>query len=105
MTHRQHIVWQMWLREEWEKPNRSDHYIMQVAEAVNLSGQELKWPLRFEFKEPAVTTKAVEKQFEELKEQGFKVPRRMSKEDIEKAKQAMRHAELNRVKPKLRPPL
>jgi hypothetical protein len=31
MTHRQYLAWQAWLDEEWERPNRTDQYLMQVA--------------------------------------------------------------------------
>lgn len=31
MTHRQHKAWQAWLLEEWNHPNRSDHYLAQIA--------------------------------------------------------------------------
>lgn len=34
MTHRQFLVWQVWLRLEWDKPSRSDAYAMQVAAEV-----------------------------------------------------------------------
>lgn len=103
MTHRQFLVWRLWLREEWNRPNRTDHYIMQIAEACNLSGERLKWPLTFTFN-VQVTTPEVEHQFEELKEQGYSVPRRMTKEDIAKYQRLLRHSELSNVKVQLRPP-
>lgn len=31
MTHRQFEAWQWWLREEWNHPSRSDHYLMQIV--------------------------------------------------------------------------
>ncbi len=34
MTHRQYLVWQEWLNQEWNRPDRSDHYAMQVAKTV-----------------------------------------------------------------------
>ncbi len=30
MTHRQFLVWQAWLEEEWENPSRTDFYLMQL---------------------------------------------------------------------------
>lgn len=34
MTHRQFLVWQVWLRMEWDRPSRSDAYAMQTAAEV-----------------------------------------------------------------------
>lgn len=31
ITHRQFVVWEAWLKEEWDKPNRGDNYLMLVA--------------------------------------------------------------------------
>ena len=31
MTHRQFVVWEEWLGEQWDKPNRTDHYIMKAG--------------------------------------------------------------------------
>lgn len=31
LTHRQYLVWQTWLAGEWNKPSRTDHYLMQIA--------------------------------------------------------------------------
>jgi hypothetical protein len=33
-THRQYNAWQEYLDQEWNEPNRTDHYLMQVAELV-----------------------------------------------------------------------
>ena len=32
MTHRQYEAWRWWLRLEWNRPDRSDHYAMQVCQ-------------------------------------------------------------------------
>lgn len=31
MTHRQYEVWKRWLREQWQVPDRTDQYLMQIA--------------------------------------------------------------------------
>lgn len=31
MTHRQFLAWRAWLAMEWDRPSRSDHYLMQIA--------------------------------------------------------------------------
>jgi len=31
LTHRQAIVWQAYLEDQWERPSRSDFYLMQIA--------------------------------------------------------------------------
>ncbi len=36
ITHRQYLAWQEWLKEEQNRPSRSDHYVMQVAREVTL---------------------------------------------------------------------
>lgn len=33
-TNRQHLVWVEWLKMQWNAPNRTDHYLMQVAAEV-----------------------------------------------------------------------
>lgn len=35
MTHRQFIVWKKWLHDEWERPSRSDKYIMRLTYIVD----------------------------------------------------------------------
>lgn len=34
MTHRQYLVWQLWLDKEWNKPDRHDWQLMRIAEEV-----------------------------------------------------------------------
>lgn len=31
MTHRQWLGWQAWLRDQWNQPDRHDHYLMSIA--------------------------------------------------------------------------
>lgn len=31
MTHRQFLAWQVWQGEEWNRPDRTDHYLMNLA--------------------------------------------------------------------------
>lgn len=31
MTHRQFLAWCNWMQDEWNRPDRSDHYQMQTA--------------------------------------------------------------------------
>jgi len=33
-THREYLLWTSWLDAEWEKPSRSDNYLMQIAMEV-----------------------------------------------------------------------
>jgi hypothetical protein len=30
-TYRQYLVWEAWLREQWNTPDRHDYYLMQIA--------------------------------------------------------------------------
>lgn len=34
MTHRQYLCWEVWLDLEWNRPNRTDHYLASVATEV-----------------------------------------------------------------------
>lgn len=31
MTHREYRTWQVWLEKQWNEPDRTDHYLMQIA--------------------------------------------------------------------------
>lgn len=33
MTNRQFLAWQLWQREEWNRPSRTDHYLMNLTRA------------------------------------------------------------------------
>ena len=35
MTHRQFMVWQRWMKDEWVKPSRTDRYIMRLIWVVD----------------------------------------------------------------------
>ena len=35
MTHRQFLAWQAWLEDEWNRPSRTDYYLMRVAQRVH----------------------------------------------------------------------
>jgi hypothetical protein len=40
-----------WLREEWNKPSRTDHYLMQLAASQSGKGGSLdKWKIKFTFR-------------------------------------------------------
>ena len=34
ITHREYLMWMQWLDEELERPTKSDHYLMQIAQQV-----------------------------------------------------------------------
>jgi hypothetical protein len=34
LTHRQYLVWQRWLQDEWNRPSRADYHVMRVAQVV-----------------------------------------------------------------------
>lgn len=48
MTHRQFLLWCEWLDEQWNVPNRTDHYLMLLAQlqCKGLSLEDFK--LKFE---------------------------------------------------------
>ena len=33
-TYREYLVWMAWLSLQWNEPDRSDHYLMQIAQTV-----------------------------------------------------------------------
>lgn len=33
-THRQYRVWMYWLEQQWNRPNRTDNYLIQIAAEV-----------------------------------------------------------------------
>ena len=52
ISHTQFLVWHEWLRRQWNKPNRTDHYLMQIdKDMINLaakhptsmSERKIKW--------------------------------------------------------------
>ena len=48
MTHRQFKVWCAWEDLEWNKPNRSDHYTMQVAYQLAVVNSKNPSAIRFD---------------------------------------------------------
>lgn len=38
--HRHYLAWMAWYEREWNKPDRSDHYLMQIAQYI-ARGKEL----------------------------------------------------------------
>lgn len=34
VTHRQYLLWQIWLDLQWDRPTLSDYYLMQIAAEV-----------------------------------------------------------------------
>ena len=57
MSHRQFLMWQERIRREWNQPDRTDHYLMQIAQRVCnvLGGKMSLGDMKIEFKEKAVT--------------------------------------------------
>lgn len=53
LTHRQYLGWNEWLREQWNRPDRADHYRMQIASSM--SGEKIG-NLKIRFGEPAQLT-------------------------------------------------
>lgn len=46
MTQRQYMVWEAWDRVRWNEPDRTDHYVMQVAAAklgCGVDEMKLEW--------------------------------------------------------------
>lgn len=93
MTARQFDVWETWLQNEWNKPSRTDHYLMKLIACWGKEGAtEEDCRIKFEFKEApppkssseiAAERERVDAQFAELKAAGYHVPRRLTKEDME----------------------
>jgi hypothetical protein len=38
-TERELKLWLLWLREEWNRPDRTDHYLMQIAAEIRRNGK------------------------------------------------------------------
>lgn len=79
MTHKQFEAWQAWLQEEWNKPSRADHYAMRIS---NILADKTLDPIAFEFVEPVPER-------DSKPPEGFTGywPKRLSKEDVERAKE------------------
>lgn len=37
VSHRDYKTWLIWEREQWNEPSRTDHYLMQITQAVYAS--------------------------------------------------------------------
>ena len=108
LTHRQFLAWQWWLAEEWNRPNRSDHYAMQTASAMEgaLGGQQrqlTEWKIKFGVTSSSQEAAAGAGYIKE--EPTFMVdgkpfgPRRLTKADIERMEQQNLFARVAAVKP------
>lgn len=63
-THRQFIVWMEWFRRQWNRPERTDYYLMQLANFLIRSKDEPgKRKIKFTFERPRRRRRA--KQVEE----------------------------------------
>lgn len=62
-THREYQVWMCWLEKQWNKPSRSDHYLMRVAQRV-LQSQSTK-PQKVDLDDQKVSFTLVKKKTEE----------------------------------------
>lgn len=76
MTHRQYLAWQAWLGMEWNRPSRSDHYLMQLALVT----------MRANMKHPGrVQMKHLQLEFKEVTRTASKPEGRLDPRKIEKA--------------------
>lgn len=67
--YRQFLAWMVWLREQWNRPSRTDTYLMKLEAAVRgikkLSpGVMKRLQVQFDFKKPVVLTKKQQKEQE-----------------------------------------
>lgn len=104
MTHRQFMAWQCWLLEQWNQPDRSDHYVMGLNSTVaqTMGGAKDAQPANFKLKFD--TTWSVPPSQED-KEDVFLVdgkpfgPRRLTKADVTRLEQQNLFARVAAVKP------
>lgn len=53
IPHRQFEMWMEWLDQQWNKPDRTDHYLMQLATIVNGMFNEARdMKIKFTFEAP-----------------------------------------------------
>lgn len=99
MTHRQFQAWTDWDLGQWNVPDRHDWYVMQLT-AATVSTEDkprrahdcvLKFSTGSEQEHDRTKQEA---QFKELAQQGWRVPRRLTKEDVVKLQAWYRTAEL-----------
>lgn len=55
LTHRQFLAWQEWLNLQWNEPDRTDHYLMQVS--YDIRRVNAKNPSRVKYKDTRITFK------------------------------------------------
>lgn len=104
MTERQHEAWQHWLMAEWNRPSRSDHYLMQLTAAVNdltaamTDGKqrEVK-PLEFKWKQRQTQVAKKPKLTQVTMTDGtvHNIPQRLDKAGVARAEQMWRLFELS----------
>lgn len=57
-THREYRTWTAWLQKQWNEPDRSDYYLMQIAREIRYVLSKKKMPKTLEmFKLPFGWTK------------------------------------------------
>lgn len=75
VTNREYRLWMLWFDSEWNKPDRTDHYLMQIAaQIVAVNSKETDTVLLSDFKIPFETKKekvsnTVEKTAEQLEQE------------------------------------
>ena len=97
-THRQYLVTVAWLEEQWQHPDRSDHYLMQIACEVrrvlaSQPGKIMPSDFQIKFEEPKLIPR-VKRQRLVGEDLGPQPPGRLTKEQIDKVNQAMTIARL-----------
>lgn len=97
-THRQHQLWLEWLEQQWNKPDRTDHYLMQIAWAAfhafaskRPPFKSKEWELPFKTIVDAIAKQEMERQEQPDSPLG-EGPRRLTKEDIAKINTALAKA-------------
>lgn len=96
MTHRQFMAWQWWLAEQWNQPDRSDHYLMQLAAAQDAKeGPKHLNDYRLRFSVPSPAVKEEPAFLVDGKPFG---PRRLTKEDVERLERMNLMARIASVK-------
>jgi hypothetical protein len=113
VTHWQFIVWQVWLEQEWNKPSRTDHYLMQLNATVrglvskdrtSLSDLQIKFQLPSDKADEKHKQQSSSSSQEVVLPADFWVPKRMTKEDVARANAMARLAQVQMVKAKKRTP-
>ena len=108
MTHRQYEAWQIWLGEEWNRPSRTDVYLMQIALEVrrvlsSKPGEMKLQDMTIPFKIVKPKTKEQLEKERLLKEEADRtvwLARVMPKKKTEETKEAQKPVKLERNKDK-----